>query len=383
MLGSAVEPVMMATFPENRGGPPLMPASFSLSVNRSEFPIFVILSVIHTEAEILGWQFTGIGESLLKPGQGGYAWRTVVAQMDTETDQLIRRAAFTHVGDLIEMFGQVVPYRVLAQGFPFRGSTVHLVAQQGIFIPAGMQVPLSIRTTPPAADGTRPYEDELGPDNLLRYRYRGEDPHHRENAGLRKAWSESIPLIWLSGVSKGMYEPFWPVFIHDDDPASLTFTVAFEVDDVLGPDLKPLVVDEARRAYITQQVRRRVHQTRFRSSVLAAYKTTCAICRLKEGDLLDAAHIIPDNDPHGDPVVPNGLALCKIHHAAFDRNILGVRPDLVVEVRSDILTKSDGPMLLHGLQEAHGEHLVIPRRPQDRPGAQYIEERYERFRYAS
>ena len=26
--------------------------------------------------------------------------------------------------------------------------------------------------------------------------------------------------------------------------------------------------------------------------------------------------------------VRNGLALCKIHHAAFDANILGVRPDL-------------------------------------------------------
>ena len=302
--------------------------------------------------------------------------------MDRELDRLIRSAAFTHLRHLTESFGDVVPYAAMSKGFSFRNQTVHLVAQQGIFIPAGMDVPLSIRTTPERTDGSRPYEDEVGPDGLLRYRYRGDDLMHRENLGLRTAWAESIPLIWLSGVAKGMYEPFWPVYVHGDDPGSLTFTVAFETDDVLGPDLKPLVIDEARRAYITQQVRKRLHQARFRARVLAAYRTTCSICRLREGDLLDAAHIVADADPLGEPVVPNGLSLCKIHHAAFDRNILGIRPDLVVEVRHDILTKTDGPMLRHGLQDCHGGRLILPRRPEDRPGPKFVEERYARFREA-
>jgi putative restriction endonuclease len=127
--------------------------------------------------------------------------------MDRDLDQLIRRAAFTHLRHLTESFGNVVPYRILAGGFPFKSRIVHLVAQQGIFIPAGMDVPLSIRTTAERTDGSRPYEDEVGPDGLLRYRYRGDDLMHRENLGLRKACVESIPLIWLSGVAKGMYEP--------------------------------------------------------------------------------------------------------------------------------------------------------------------------------
>ena len=88
-------------------------------------------------------------------------------------------------------------------------------------------------------------------------------------------------------------------------------------------------------------------------------------------------------DPLRQPVVPNGLSLCKIDHAAFDRNILGVRPDLVVEDRHDILTKKDGPMLRHGLQECHGSQLMVPRRQEDRPDAQLVEIRYERFRKAS
>lgn len=106
-------------------------------------------------------------------------------------------------------------------------------------------------------------------------------------------------------------------------------------------------------------------------------------CSLRESELLDAAHIVPDKDPLGQPIVPNGLSLCKIHHAAFDRNILGVRPDLVVEVRNDILTKKDGPMLRHGLQECHGTQILMPRRQEDRPDPDLVEIRYERFREAS
>ena len=58
----------------------------------------------------------------------------------------------------------------------------------------------------------------------------------------------------------------------------------------------------------------------------------------------DAAHILPDGHPRGEPVVPNGLALCKLHHAAFDGHVLGVRPNLAVELRLDILREPDGPM---------------------------------------
>ncbi|MEZ0077302.1 HNH endonuclease [Planotetraspora sp. GP83] len=104
------------------------------------------------------------------------------------------------------------------------------------------------------------------------------------------------------------------------------------------------------------------------------------MCRLRYRSLLDAAHIIPDRDARGVPAVSNGLALCKIHHAAYDENILGVRPDYVIEVRADILEEIDGPMLKHGLQEMHHLPLVLPPRRADRPDHDLLEERYERFR---
>jgi len=95
--------------------------------------------------------------------------------------------------------------------------------------------------------------------------------------------------------------------------------------------------------------------------------------------LLDAAHILPDHHPQGDPIVPNGLALCKIHHAAYDSNILGIRPDCVVQLRGDVLVEIDGPMLRHGLQEMHGRGIHLPRSRADRPERSRLEERYEQF----
>jgi putative restriction endonuclease len=140
--------------------------------------------------------------------------------------------------------------------------------------------------------------------------------------------------------------------------------------------------EDARRAYVTQQVLRRVHQARFSERVMAAYKCSCAICRLRHRELLDAAHILPDNHPRGEPVVPNGISLCKIHHAAFDRNIIGIRPDLVIEVRADVLEEIDGPMLRFGIQGCDGQTVTVPNRVSERPDSAFLEERFEMFRQA-
>lgn len=107
------------------------------------------------------------------------------------------------------------------------------------------------------------------------------------------------------------------------------------------------------------------------------------MCRLHHAELLDAAHIIPDGQPKGDPIVPNGLFLCKIHHAAYDVNLLGGRPDLTVDVAPRIRDEIDGPMLLHGLQDSAGAHLVVPHSRTAQPDPERLGARYEQFRAAS
>ncbi len=191
------------------------------------------------------------------------------------------------------------------------------------------------------------------------------------------------PVLYFRAVEKSWYTPIWPVVVVGDDPASLTFTVACEDVESLVPGVSPDVADEARRKYVTRLALVRLHQAAFRKQVLSAYRNQCTICRLGHTELLDAAHIIPDKDPDGKPIVPNGLSLCKIHHAAFDQNILGIRPDYQVEIQSDVLQEVDGPMLKHGLQELHGAKLILPTKVADRPDPDRLEQRYELFLAAS
>ena len=134
-----------------------------------------------------------------------------------------------------------------------------------------------------------------------------------------------------------------------------------------------------RREYVTSIVRRRVHQQAFRARVIEAYRTRCAFCRLRHQELLDAAHITADAAETGEPVVSNGLSLCKLHHAAFDRHFLTVRPDYTIEVRQSILDEEDGPMLLHGLKGMHGTSIYVPREASLQPDRLRLEERYAAF----
>ena len=137
------------------------------------------------------------------------------------------------------------------------------------------------------------------------------------------------------------------------------------------------------RRYIRQETTRRLHQPVFRAMVMRAYETRCAVCELRHGVLLDAAHIVEDRDERGIASVRNGLALCKIHHAAYDARILGLTPELRVEIRDDILHEVDGPLLEHGLKGLHGQPLrVVPARRAERPDPALLQVQYDRFRSA-
>lgn len=297
-------------------------------------------------------------------------------------EEAVRLAAFGFLEEQTRLRGPVLHFEVLRTGFSFQGQRICIASfARGIFKPASLQWPLSIVSVPIVEGKPRPYEDEMDENGLLRYRYFRDDPSHSDNSGLRELMRSQLPLIYLHGVEEGWYRPLWPVFIVHDEPSILTFTVAVDDASVLAGDrVAESAAAEARRQYVTRLVQQRLHQESFRHRVLRAYSGKCTVCRLAHAELLDAAHILPDSHPLGEPWITNGLSLCKLHHAAFDANILGIRPDLKVEVRRDILEEIDGPMLVHGVQEFHDRPLlVLPRIRQERPNREFLEERYEMF----
>jgi putative restriction endonuclease len=238
-----------------------------------------------------------------------------------------------------------------------------------------MDLPLSITTV---MDG--PYDDRPDPKGFITYRYRGDNPNHRDNAGLREVMRVRKPLVYFFNIFPGKYLATYPVFVVNDDPAHLSFTIA--VDDIayLQVDrLEDTLAGTERRSYITQTVLYRAHQRQFRERVIAAYRNQCALCRLRHTVLLDAAHIIGDRDDQGDPIIQNGLSLCKIHHAAFDHNIIGINPDYQVLVRQDILDEIDGPMLKYGLQSLNKSHILLPSHHRDWPDRERLEKRFDSF----
>ena len=279
----------------------------------------------------------------------------------------VRQAAMAYVASRTDARGGVIT-RAELEAFTFAGEPLKLIDQsRGIRNPRQLAATLTILSQP-----NGPYDDVETEDGLLRYAYRTGAVDAGDNRKLRQAAALGVPLILLRGIAPGVFVPIFPVYVVADDPVGRYVEIA--VDE----SLRFLEPTPASRAYAERLTKLRLHQPVFRARVLRAYAESCTICRLKHVDLLDAAHIQGDAEG-GDPVVTNGLAMCKIHHAAYDRGIVGVRPDYVVEVRGDVLLEVDGPMLKHGIQEVHGWRLNLPTRLAEHPDRDRLAQRYAAF----
>ncbi|GAA4129677.1 HNH endonuclease [Nocardioides fonticola] len=228
------------------------------------------------------------------------------------------------------------------------------------------------------------YDDGDHGDSLYRYSYerrpRGQDPQGGSNIKLRMAMDLGLPIVMLRKVADGRFVPVMPVYVVKEEPEHRRFLLALDEGLRFLPDPSHLTDDQ--RRYAERVVRQRLHQPEFRSRVLSAYEIRCAVCDLRKAPLLDAAHITADSVDDGLSVVANGMALCKIHHAAYDENILGISPDYVVHINREILDEVDGPMLRYGLQEMDRRGIWTPRSSSERPDKARLSARFEEFKNA-
>ncbi len=298
-------------------------------------------------------------------------------------EEHVRAAALQWLGEVT--FDGTVPVTRdrLSNDFSVGGQRFPLVdAGRGIRRPAGWSTALSILTAVPKGSRGPVYDDAEGPDGYHRYELRRDARGAAENQGLRVAMARQVPLVWFKGLAPSVYQAIFPVYLMAEEDELSQFVMAVtEEQRRLWPTESRF--EETLRRYLLTTTRRRLHQPVFAYQVMQAYGTRCAVCSLGHRELLDAAHITPDADEGGAAVVPNGLALCKIHHAAYDRHILGIRPDYTVEIHHRLLEEIDGPMLRHGLQEHHDRPLMtIPRARAERPDPDRLRQRYSLFRGA-
>ena len=275
--------------------------------------------------------------------------------------------------------------------FEFAGRRHRLVGTQtGIWrVKDHSPAAISILTAHAPDETRRPYEDTVGDDGLLRYKWRGSNALLADNVWLRAAMERHLPLVWFIGIGykpgtkTQMFRPQLPVWLVAEEPAQQQFVVAVEADQRALPAGSVGEVVDITKRYNERVVRARLHQPLFRSAVIYAYERRCAVCRLPFAELLDAAHIQADS-ADGAARVSNGLALCKIHHGAFDSNIIGISPDYVVHVKESVLATFDGPTLQHAIKEMNGESLrQLPRSRAERPDRDLLAARFEAFHRAS
>jgi putative restriction endonuclease len=300
---------------------------------------------------------------------------------EPDPDLALRQAAITRANELRDAYDDLVPRDVLLQGFSFRGRRISFGSfQRGIHRPREMRGPaaLTLMTAPPVPGKPRPYDDVFEPDVPVIYHYRAGSVDQPDNRALRAAHAFQSPLIYFLGLAPGQYMVIAPVFVADDRPGDRIVVLEVGVPLVDTQPGGPISTADT-RAYALRQVKVRLHQQRFRLDVLRAYRHRCTICALRERALVQAAHIVTDPSPEGIAAVVNGLALCAIHHLAYDRNLLGIDPTGVVHITNRVRHEKDGPMLREGIQGFHGAAINKPRRVADHPDPQRLATRFSVF----
>ena len=179
---------------------------------------------------------------------------------------------------------------------PSGGTRRVIDASRGIWNPRDMDATLSVVSSP-----TGPYADREVEGGLFHYSYRA-GSINGDNAKLRRAFELGVPVILLRKVQDGIFVPHAPVYVVDDLQERREFLLALDENArLLASEFEAM----PQRSYVERLVRQRLHQADFRGRVIAAYETRCAVCRLRHGQLLDAAHITPDSAEEGLPYVSN------------------------------------------------------------------------------
>lgn len=295
--------------------------------------------------------------------------------MDLDEELALRNEIFSALDQLVAIKGGALTRRELFD-FELRGTRLPLVdGQRGIRNPASFTSTLSVMSTP-----NGPYSDEVVGESLHSYAYTVGDINKGDNRKLRHSVKTRLPMIFLQWIDVDgiRYVPIYPVYAIKDDPENRKILIA--LDEKLLDVADPLHLSPVEKRYAQRVTEQRLHQPQFRSQVLIAYKKRCAVCRLGRPELLEAAHIIPDKNIHGAAEIPNGLSLCRIHHTAFDANLIGFSPDLRVHVGPALQeAENEGPILKFALRGLHNAKLMVPEKEEYHPAGERLAERFEEF----
>lgn len=181
---------------------------------------------------------------------------------------------------------------------------------------------------------------------------------------------------------RALVEPIWQEFLHDSE------TLLFESERILAQwEQKPLETKYRADLFDTQDlvgetkerlVKTRVNQHVFRQMVLANYNNRCAISGINIPSLLVASHIIPWAENEKERLNPeNGICLSPLYDRAFDQGLIGITPNLDIQLSEKLNTIAKEPFYQSHFAPLKGAKLREAEKY--RPRREFLEWHWEKY----
>ena len=147
------------------------------------------------------------------------------------------------------------------------------------------------------------------------------------------------------------------------------------IDSINEHEVEAKITDYERREVIAT-IKRRYREYDFRHRVVTAYAATCAFCGVQLR-LVEAAHIIPVAADSSSDETRNGVALCALHHRAYDQNLISFDEQYRIEVSAAGVLRLNELGLTGGLAAFRSglkDAIILPADVRDYPARRYIAE---------
>lgn len=191
-------------------------------------------------------------------------------------------------------------------------------------------------------------------------------PHNKGNRELAIAFRPDFLGTYIDNL-ESLHECGWA-----DQEIGVLRRIGKEAQKVRDREIAKVVAPKRRYAVVS--TKRALREINFRNRVLTAYGHRCAMCGVQLR-LLDAAHILPVACPGSTDGTDNGVALCTLHHRAYDRAFVTFGPNFRIHVNRAMAKELVAADRGDGMN--HFTHflrpiLILPPDKKDRPSARLV-----------
>lgn len=209
---------------------------------------------------------------------------------------------------------------------------------------------------------------QIGESALLAAHQRRFAMHEKENGELAIAFTPDFVGTYVENLTE--------LHATGHVPAEVGLLIRMANNPDLVPEPEIISTVAAQRQFAVTQTRRALRALDFKKRVLSAYSHACAMCGMQL-QLLDGAHILPVSEPGSTDETANGVALCALHHRAYDRGLVTFDQRYRVQVNNqhlEDLRAAGHDAKLGEFRESLRRAICVPADPGDRPNPQYVDQ---------